>query len=529
MSLEGMLHSNQEIRGRISGMSVVHTDAYEIALRNGFEGTVEEWLASLKGEKGDSSVGADWNAAEGEPGHIKNRTHWDDFEDITFAEYKTVNKTGYTTVSWLTYDKVKDCTTARVIFNGVEYVCPVTVKINFTEYGDESYFYIGNFQDGAPQYPFCFFGYIGKYFAIVNAEEGTHTVSVYGRKEVVHKLPEKYLPDYIKTVNGIAPDESGNVEVAGGLNETARALLIAILRNAVYTSDQSANITALENALASNTGGGEVPDIPDEPNNPEVTLVSIAATYSGGDVAVGTAVTALTGIVVTAHYSDGSTAKVTGYTLSGTIAEGSNTITVTYEGKTATFTVTGVAESGGDSTDITSFIVQEDYLKDSKAYWDACGVYHNQEYDYNSKSGALYVANTDFSALSDYFNSDYATLYGVAYFPNRTDEYGHFNGNIKIAKNISYGVTTNIATAKTAGVRGETEDYKIFYVKLTKADIVSAVEATEYTLTDVNEIVFEMSNTGVKNQGIRGVWMTTEPTAEQCIAIRDFFANGGEL
>jgi hypothetical protein len=39
---------------------------------------------------------------------------------------------------------------------------------------------------------------------------------------------------------------------------------------------------------------------------------------------------------------------VTGYTLSGTIAEGSNTITVSYEGKTTTFTVTGTAESGGD-------------------------------------------------------------------------------------------------------------------------------------------------------------------------------------
>lgn len=87
-----------------------------------------------------------------------------------------------------------------------------------------------------------------------------------------------------------------------------------------------------------------VPDEPDVPDEPEVTLTSISATYNGGDVAVGTALTALTGIVVTATYSDGSTATVTGYTLSGEIAEGSNTITVTYEGKTATFTVTGVAE-----------------------------------------------------------------------------------------------------------------------------------------------------------------------------------------
>lgn len=82
-----------------------------------------------------------------------------------------------------------------------------------------------------------------------------------------------------------------------------------------------------------------------DPNyNPDATLTSISATYSGGDVAVGTAVTDLTGIVVKAYYSGGAVETVTGYTLSGTIAEGSNTITVSYGGCTTTFTVTGIAE-----------------------------------------------------------------------------------------------------------------------------------------------------------------------------------------
>ena len=72
-------------------------------------------------------------------------------------------------------------------------------------------------------------------------------------------------------------------------------------------------------------------------------ITGISATYSGGSVPAGTALDDLTGIVVTAQYSDGSTATVTGYTLSGEITEGSNTITVTYQDKTATFTVTGTA------------------------------------------------------------------------------------------------------------------------------------------------------------------------------------------
>jgi hypothetical protein len=76
-----------------------------------------------------------------------------------------------------------------------------------------------------------------------------------------------------------------------------------------------------------------------------VTLTSISATYSGGSVPAGTAVSDLTGIVVKAHYSDGTSEPVTAYTMTGAIGEGSNTVTVSYGGKTTTFTVVGVAES----------------------------------------------------------------------------------------------------------------------------------------------------------------------------------------
>ena len=50
-----------EIRGSLNGKSIVggtadqkifYTDAYNIARANGFYGTAEEWLESLKGEKG---------------------------------------------------------------------------------------------------------------------------------------------------------------------------------------------------------------------------------------------------------------------------------------------------------------------------------------------------------------------------------------------------------------------------------------------------------------------------------------------
>ena len=45
-------------------------------------------------------------------------------------------------------------------------------------------------------------------------------------------------------------------------------------------------------------------------------------------------------LVVTANFADSTTQAVTGYTLSGTLAEGTSTITVSYGGKTTTFNVT---------------------------------------------------------------------------------------------------------------------------------------------------------------------------------------------
>lgn len=101
-------------------------------------------------------------------------------------------------------------------------------------------------------------------------------------------------------------------------------------------------IAILRGASGGDTGGGD--------SGETVTLQSISATYTGGEVATGTDLTALKEISVKATYSDGTTKTVTGYTLSGTIAEGNNTITVSYGGKTTTFIVVGYAEQEGPNT-----------------------------------------------------------------------------------------------------------------------------------------------------------------------------------
>lgn len=42
--------------GKIKAINIFHTDAYAIAVRNGYKGTEAEWLASLNGEDGYTPV-----------------------------------------------------------------------------------------------------------------------------------------------------------------------------------------------------------------------------------------------------------------------------------------------------------------------------------------------------------------------------------------------------------------------------------------------------------------------------------------
>lgn len=150
-------------------------------------------------------------------------------------------------------------------------------------------------------------------------------------------------------IEDVKQSSGGNADQSG-LTTAQIDALHGMFKVCAYddSKDVSGAYAAFKTAFGITDSGEEEPDEPVVPDEPEVTLSSISATYNGGDAAVGTAVTDLTGIVVTAHYSDGTSEAVTGYTLSGTIAEGSNTVTVSYGGKTTTFIVTGVVESGGE-------------------------------------------------------------------------------------------------------------------------------------------------------------------------------------
>ena len=70
MSLKGKASANEVLKGRINRCNEIIISAYAVAVKNGFEGTEEEWLASLKGEKGDKGDQGDTGAQgiQGEKG-----------------------------------------------------------------------------------------------------------------------------------------------------------------------------------------------------------------------------------------------------------------------------------------------------------------------------------------------------------------------------------------------------------------------------------------------------------------------------
>lgn len=78
----------------------------------------------------------------------------------------------------------------------------------------------------------------------------------------------------------------------------------------------------------------------------ELVINSISASYTGGQVPVGSTVSSiLPNLTVTAWHSNGTNKIIRDYTIvegtDTTIVEGANTFTVSYQGKTATFTVSG--------------------------------------------------------------------------------------------------------------------------------------------------------------------------------------------
>lgn len=140
-------------------------------------------------------------------------------------------------------------------------------------------------------------------------------------------------------------------------------------------------------------------------------------------------------LVVTASYDNSTTAVITDYVLSGTLAEGTSTITVSYGGFTDTFNVTVTHYD----TSIYSWDFTQS-LTDSKQGLEA--VVNGATRDSN---GITFGAATDYISLTD------VSTYGTSQFTVEV-EFGAFTGvNGTVSWPIALGTGTTFGTV--CGVR----------------------------------------------------------------------------
>ena len=135
--------------------------------------------------------------------------------------------------------------------------------------------------------------------------------------------------------------------IAGGLTSTAQTLLISILRSAVFTSDQSANIALLQSELAKGNSGGS------SGGGSETTRYTITNTLNNATTSNSTVlVDANSSYTATITVNEGYTLDAITVTMGGTditsSAVSGTTITIPAVTGNVVITVT-TTESGGSS------------------------------------------------------------------------------------------------------------------------------------------------------------------------------------
>lgn len=140
------------------------------------------------------------------------------------------------------------------------------------------------------------------------------------------EVTNEFDAEFESSNNEFGVEFESTVAVAGGLTEEVKQALLELFQHLAYAdADGQDYYDALYDAFY-----------------PPRELANIIAVYTQtGTVYPDTPLDDLkTDLVVTARYSDGTTEEVTDYTLSGTLTAGTSTVTVSYGGKTTTFSVT---------------------------------------------------------------------------------------------------------------------------------------------------------------------------------------------
>ncbi len=229
--------------------------AYEYAKEGGFTGTEEEFSAKLAAEI-TAFASADWNAADGVGGHIRNRTH---FVDADGTVHKLDNK--FIDAEWMATRTMVDGTVVfpqknvnlnlgsivsgfqmkieagisyNVYWNGTLYPCTAYVSDGQTHLGNASIYDETAENTGEP---FVIFGFGGTANSIYTSDDNLNiTLKITERTEGANKLPMAYLPEgAVTSVNGTKPDSGGNVTLA--IEDTAKIDVTAAVGQTIVVKE----------------------------------------------------------------------------------------------------------------------------------------------------------------------------------------------------------------------------------------------------------------------------------------------------
>lgn len=214
----------------------------------------------------------------------------------------------------------------------------------------------------------------------------------------------------------------------GGLDDTAKVLLVNILRNAVFSTNQASNIAALEAAFGFGGGGGTTSTYAILNNLTNVTTNNTASSVAANG-SYGATLTAADGctmksVVVTmggaditaSAYTDGkiNIPAVTGIVIITAVAEGASVAAYVQDGLIHEFSNLSAEKiiSGGQSifnsgADFTVFVAAKktDTMKNYAHDWIGCGSSNNLEFyfrrNWNKQISITAVEADDASLSSD--------------------------------------------------------------------------------------------------------------------------------
>lgn len=366
VQIPGVVPGNSQAKGKIAISNVYHSDAYKIAVRNGFEGTEEEWLESLKGEPGadgkdgytpqkgidyfdgekgdpftyedfteeqlallkgeDGSPGIagkdgqpgkdgksayeyakaggytgteeefaellanggakpDWNAAEGEPGHVLNRTHYTEINETVFLPETEITSADMGAVAPFAlvpgvFNIVAD-TEYIVAWNSVKYSCVAFEAGDLgTAVGNKRY-WLSNEEDTGEPFIMMYLAEYGGLGIMTPAGAITATISIVEKTQTHHKLPDKYAPiSCLPFYLDITLEGTSKATTAVTYDEVVEALNIGrlVVARIAYESQSGYSFALI--SLSANNHRALIFDLPG--NNTPIKSVLLAKNSSGG-------------------------------------------------------------------------------------------------------------------------------------------------------------------------------------------------------------------------------------------------------